>query len=543
MLLLLSFQAAQSQQIWLEPRGPDTHPVGAADWDELFKPSQQWDDVASKIDVFGITAGYVLKATAEELTAAAANLAEHNIAISIALQSIAKSPGEACGNQEGYGAVTDSAGAAAKLHRLGIKVQYIELDEPLWFGHLSPDPLSCKLTLPELAQRVSLNVNEYLRFSPDAVIGDIEPVPTVNMQQNWEEVTQSFYSHLEASIGKPIAFLHTDVAWRNPGWEAALRSVAAFSHSTKRRFGVIYNGDGQDADGVSWVSDATGHYEDFESNNRLIPDEALFETWDPHPTHVLPETAEGTLSHVMRSYLRSRVFVSIRQHVFGIRGTVDTDHGNPLGHVNVILERMGQDRTKDLPVRAVNGYVPDDARSAIIGIRVNTECFCTGLNDLLIGNIIYAENDRAEKTQFNLADEFKRQKAQPSDRLQSEIETVGNGAAVHMVVKPDQHFGINSSAFAVTPGASFRFQVALGSPSATGMFGSIVIIWLDQSGKGVLRTAVSLAPQDDTSEIARTVTNQDGNFQFPAINTGTGAIFRVISEGNSDFRRAIHEIR
>ena len=55
------------------------------------------------------------------------------------------------------------------------------------------------------------------------------------------------------------------------------------------------------------------------------------------------------------------------------------------------------------------GTVPSAARFAIIGMRVNSECLCGGLNDLMVGNLRYAESAGGTVVQkYNLAEEAKR---------------------------------------------------------------------------------------------------------------------------------------
>jgi hypothetical protein len=176
-VFLFSWQDARSQQIWLAVRSPNTHPHGVADWNALFRPTPEWAAVASRINIFGITVGYVLTATDQELVAIATDLQRRQIGLSVALQSIARTASDTCGNQEGYGVEPEHARAAAKLHRLGIAPRYLALDEPLWFGHFSTDPLSCRFTLEELARRVSANVEKYVALFPDITLGDIEPIP------------------------------------------------------------------------------------------------------------------------------------------------------------------------------------------------------------------------------------------------------------------------------------------------------------------------------------------------------------------------------
>jgi hypothetical protein len=536
-LFLFSLQDARSQQIWLAIRSPNTLPHSVADWDALFRPTPEWAAVASRINIFGIGVAYVLKATDQELVAIAAELQRRQIGLSVALQSIARTASDTCGNPEGYGVESEHARAAAKLHRLGITPRYLALDEPIWFGHFSTDPLSCRFTLEELARRVSANVEKYVALLPDVTLGDIEPIPVLILQPDWQTSTSAFYHALKASTGEDVTFLHTDVAWRVPGWAEALKAVKTFSRDSNLKFGVIYNGDEQDSTGRTWVSDAIRHFEKLESQPTLIPDNAVFASWNNYPTRALPETSDETLSHVVASYSRPGTFFRLTKTPDGIAGQLLRDVDHPVAAAQVVLSRMGLDLTKPMPPQIAAGQVPAGARSAIIGIRVNMECFCRGNNDISVGDIKYSEAATGLTANYSLADVAERQTGRPSNGIRPTLQAVGDRRAAHITVPADQHFGSNSPQFPVTPGASFRFEVPIGSESATGLYGSIILIWLNQDGKGIIRTMVTLGSDAEASLVAAAQTNREGEFRF-VTPANAGFRIRMTFPGSSDLRAA-----
>ena len=238
-----------AQQIWLGPRSPGTAGGGAEDWSSLFQPAKPWSDVALHIQVFMVTAGYVMTAPDADLRAMGADLTARHIGLAIPIQSIALVAGEACGHEEGYGPPGDSARTAARLAALGVPLRYIRLDEPLWFGHYDPNPQSCHLPAAEFARRVGLNVREYLHYFPDLVLGTVETVPGASAAPDWAANFHAFQQALAADTGKRLMFMHSDVNWRLPHWAASLKSMAAFAHSQGLQFGVIYNADNQGHDG------------------------------------------------------------------------------------------------------------------------------------------------------------------------------------------------------------------------------------------------------------------------------------------------------
>jgi hypothetical protein len=53
------------------------------------------------------------------------------------------------------------------------------------------------------------------------------------------------------------------------------------------------------------MQDAKSHVLLIEGQLKLHPDRAIFQSWNPYPTHVLPETAPDTLTHLVDFYIKS----------------------------------------------------------------------------------------------------------------------------------------------------------------------------------------------------------------------------------------------
>ena len=46
------------------------------------------------------------------------------------------------------------------------------------------------------------------------------------------------------------------------------------------QFGVIYNSDGEAPTDQAWVAEAKRHFDELETRYGLIPDQAVFQTWN-----------------------------------------------------------------------------------------------------------------------------------------------------------------------------------------------------------------------------------------------------------------------
>ena len=69
------------------------------------------------------------------------------------------------------------------------------------------------------------------------------------------------------------------------------------------KFGVIYNGDGNDKTNVEWTRHAERTAMAVEKGLGLKPDQVVFQSWMPNPTKMLPDTQEGTMTCLVNWYV------------------------------------------------------------------------------------------------------------------------------------------------------------------------------------------------------------------------------------------------
>lgn len=469
-----------------------------------------------------------------------ADLAARHIGLAIPIQSIARVPGEACGHEEGYGPTSDSARTAARLAALGLPLRYIRLDEPVWFGHYDQNPQGCRLPVAEIARRVALNMREYLQHFPELSVGTVETVPGASGEPDWAAQFHAFAQALAADIGKNLTFMHTDVNWRLPHWDTSLKSMANFAHSQGLQFGVIYNADIQDATDATWVASARQHFEEFESADGVIPEQAVMQTWDPHPARVLPIESATTLGGLVGQYILPRTRFEATRSAGGVHGRLVDAAGRPVVGAHIRVQAIGADPSRPLPVRTVSGSVPPNARFAILGMRVNTECVCDGANDLFVGDLTYRETAGGNARQsYDMPAAAARLQAGAKGGAVIQSVAIGGQPAVHVVVRPHQKFGFNSPQFSVTPGAHFEYGAPLGAVGDTGLFGAVVIIWLDANQHGIARVDITL-PSDRT-EVTTVTTGAGGQFVLPpqAVRAASGRSLRLEFDGDGRERGAV----
>lgn len=430
--------------------------------------------------------------------------AARGIALNIVLQPVAADPSESCGKTEGYDSPKNVAMYAAKLKRLGAVPKYVALDGPLWFGHYATGAQDCRLSIAEAATRAARNLRLFLDEFPGLAVEDIEGDILV-LQPNWQSDYRAFKTAFEAATGHPVNSLRLDVKWSSPGWGGNVKALDATAKSLGLKFGFIYNGDDRDDSDAAWVAHAIRNYTRIESEYGIIPDRAAFVSWNKHPSHALPETSPDTMTWLIDQYRLPRTRFEAHRDAAGWQVKLVDESGHPVADREVTIARLGVDPAKPPPARSASGTVPKDAAGAILGVRVNTECFCAGDNDLLLGDMTYEESQGGTvKQALRTADLAK---AARQNLLDTAAAPAG-GIRLH--VRRDQNFLYNSDKFAVTPGAHFDFRVPLGSINGDGLSGAATIIWLNAEGKGLSRT--NIGDDGDRIPAGAATTDREGGF-------------------------------
>lgn len=512
LVVTLGSAPSPGQQIMFEPRlprAPHTGILGDPDWGRFFQADSPWQRAASQIGALILVAGYINDASDDELRAVAAGLTARGIAITVALQPVAVAPDEPCGKTEGYSDPRQVAFAAAKLKRLGIAPTYLLLDGPLWFGHYATGPKECRFSIEKAARRTAENVGFFIANFPDLMVGDIEGTPLV-LQSDWQSGYRVFKTALDAAMARRLDSLILDVNWRAGSWPKDVTLMAAIARALGMRFGMIYNGDGLDDGNAGWVAHAERNFTMLETEHALVPDIAVFSSWNKYPTHALPETAPDTMTGLINRYRLPRTRFETRRDSQGWRVRLVDGAGRALAGQKVTIARLGLAPDAPPPVRTVSGIVPSDAVGAILGWRVNTECRCAGDNDLLLSDLSYAETDSGTaRHALNVAELVGKPR---TDAV--ELTAAPAVAATRLRVRPNQQFMHNSAMFTVTPGARYELRAAIGALNSEGLYGTATIIWVDRDGKGLSRT--NIFDDGDRTAAGDMVTDADGGLTVPA---------------------------
>jgi hypothetical protein len=409
--------------------------------------------------------------------------------IDLDTQAVAVYSFQGCGQGEGYSLLGSVGLAVQRLANLGANVEWFDMDGPLYHGHYDTGPIGCQLSIPDTITRTVQNMKDVLAVYPHAKLIDGEPCPAIaQLSPTWQADLTEFYTGLAQQLGTPVRGLQLDVNWDTPSWAQAMVDINTYLHYQNMGLGVIWDGTANNTTDADWINAAISHFEAVEGRLQIIPQEAIFTTWDANPADNLPETSPTAQTWLINRYFRPRSTIQAQFVGLGAQGTLTDMAGNPIPNVTVNGYKPGVDFSQPLPVTTVTGVVPAGAVQAGIVVRVNTECAgCNGLNDLLYGTMQYQETQggsaQASFSTINLP-------AYLAGGTIVTTEIVGGTQVQRIIASPGQIAMWNGPAFPVTAGAQYQFTVPAGTIGGLGWFGNVDLIWLNSSVAEMARVIV-----------------------------------------------------
>ncbi len=485
---------------------------GSSDYAAMWIPGAPWPEAMRKIKVIQLVDWWVrTPANYASLVQILDFAKRHHVQIALDTEPVAKSRTGTCGNGEGYSFPGDVANAVKVLSDLGVRLDWVDMDEPLWFGSYSTASVDCHLSISDLISHTTQILQEVTAVYPNVNLMEIEPIPALMQVPTWRQDETAFHDGLAQQTGLSVRTVLVDVEWPNPLWRQAMLDLHQYLREMNLGFSVIYDGSDQTTTDVDWINSAVDNIEAVEGTLHLIPEQVVFTTWNPHPSHNMPETSPATQTWLINRYVRPRASLQVQFIGQGAHGKLITLDGKPIAGATVQGFMPGVDFTQPLPTVASTGIVPATAVTALIGVRVNTECGnCNGMNDLLLGTIQYQETSGGSL------------RASYSYPVASRIingaiiggEVVGGTTVTRIIAAAGQSLTFNSNIFPVTAGAQYRFTIPAATIGGTGWYGNVILIWIDANGNG---TRLTYTPPAGKALTSTAVTNPDGTFSLPKL--------------------------
>jgi hypothetical protein len=286
----------QAAQVWISPVDPVSQPhnPAAGHYMDMFRPNAQWDQAAKRIQVLKLSTQFLHTAAEDDLAAVIRETKRRNI--SLAMEGFMLTASLRCGNGgvESYaspGTINDIIG---RLTRLGGRLSYVAMDEPVHFGHYAVGNTAyCHDSVEALAEQMAPNVRALKSAFPDIKFGDIEPLNIHTLGRI--DTMLEFATDFRRATGEPISFINADIGWADD-WRPQLADWQKKAGAAGMGLGVIIDGDDQDKDDLAWVEKAVQRYDAMMRGLPRPPDQIIFQSWMSHPLRVVPDTDPGTLS-------------------------------------------------------------------------------------------------------------------------------------------------------------------------------------------------------------------------------------------------------
>lgn len=479
-----------------QPR-PNVNWRGSPEYMSLFTPDAPWPKAAAHVNVFKI-GGYQAKIAPEsELRQMFTELDRRHIALGLEIGIL---PRLGCGvGVEGF----DGAGllvAARRIRSFGGKIRYLSMDEPYFFGSMYTGHDACRWSTEEVAKHAAETLKAFKAEFPEVVIGDEEPMPVYI--QGWLDRYRDWIGAFRAATGADMAYFHADVQWQNGTWPRDLDTLRKMVEQQGITVGVFYKGQSLDQTDAEWVEQAQKHFEEYELRRRP-PVHVLFQSWEPCPQHLLPETDAVSFTNLINRYFRPRTQLTVRAKGRRLEGRLTIAGGKLIGGVPVKL--MAAPQGEELqPVRyTIIGTVPSAAREAFVGFRVNVACACSGTADFTLESFDYQESGPG-----GVRGHWDFSKGLEGWALSNHDLAKVDSGSLHVTTAAGQGVTLHSTSFHVTPGAAYSLRIsARVAPRSTGS-GFFAITY-------PVEKSVKLTPIDvPANELATTTTAADGSYRF-----------------------------
>lgn len=305
-----------ARDIWLAPQGLPPPAKSEVDYEALFKPDAPWKVAAAHTKVFKLYSSYVIKTPLAQISAMVADLRRRGIPIALedGAMNVPPNPPSGCGglgNVEGYETVARANRIAGIIKAAHGQIKFLAMDEPFYYGHVYTHfpgkGQGCHSPVAEVLRLIKPTLDAYIQQFPDIAIGDIEPTRLVSDDPHWQDDFSQWVIGFKAAMGgRPLAFDDLDVEWPRGTKEpdAVYHQLEVLKDMRLiDQIGVIYNGTPADTTDAAWVQDAESHIRLIDDQLHWRPDRAIIQSWDPNPTHALPETAPDTLTHLVDFYI------------------------------------------------------------------------------------------------------------------------------------------------------------------------------------------------------------------------------------------------
>jgi hypothetical protein len=300
--------SSSTPQIWfssgddLEVKAVAAHP----DFMHLFDPRPSWPAGTARVNV-QLRAPWFLRMPDETVQQVTGFLKQNNIALAVPLGFVSS---DTCGQGvEGLGTARQQAVYPREMKKRGIDLDYVVMDEPLFFGHDYSGKNACNFSIQQVAESVARNVKVIRSYYPKVQFVLVEPEQS--LQGGVAELSQFLDAYQAALNELPVA-VRFDLAWGQVDkWHREWHSdIPQFLHMLKARgigYSIIYNaghvnGRVPNTD-AAWIASAKANVADWQATIHEKPAQVVIQTWSPNPIRIVPESDPSTMTGYLKWFV------------------------------------------------------------------------------------------------------------------------------------------------------------------------------------------------------------------------------------------------
>jgi hypothetical protein len=239
----------------------------------------------------------------------------------------------------------------------------------------------------------------------------------------------------------------------------------------------------------------------------------------------LPENKPGTLTNIALRYLRTPTSLTLQRTENEVSGRLTDQRGAPIADAKIAIEAIDASAAMGPTPRSETRTVPDNAATAVVGIRAGLEgsCICDGVAAAIVAGIQYQEQGTNRHEDISPV-------SLPIDGAPASTRT--------LKLTPGMSYAPNLRQFPVTPGATFTLSTAIAATKSADHAGYVTIIFMDAGGKGGRRDFLWFEPSRRT--LGEVTTGPNGGYQIrlPLAAALAPQTIRATFEGNIAMRPA-----
>jgi hypothetical protein len=299
----------RAQQIWFSP-GDDLNVKGVVshpDFMQLFSANAAWPTGMTHIDVMQLRAPWFVRMPDSIVEPVVNFLKQHHIALAVPLGFVSS---DSCGQGvEGIGTARGQRVYPREMKKRGIDLDYVVMDEPLFYGHDYNGNNACHYSIEQVAASVADNVRMIRSYYPNVQFVLVEPEQSlagdVGELSRFLDLYQAKLHELPMAVRFDIAWGVADKYHRE--WHQDIPRFITMLKARGIGYSIIYNagrvnGKIPDTD-AGWIASAKANMTDWEETIHDKPAQMVIQTWSPNPVRIMPEYDPSTMTGYLKWFV------------------------------------------------------------------------------------------------------------------------------------------------------------------------------------------------------------------------------------------------